>query len=55
MFVYLAAVIDWYSRKMMARRVAITMDIDFRGALPFEHPTQALELLRMRIATSLAA
>jgi putative transposase len=28
-FVYLAAVIDWYSRRVLAWRVSITMDTDF--------------------------
>ena len=28
-FVYLAAVIDWYSRKVLAHRVSITMETDF--------------------------
>ena len=28
-FVYLAAVMDWYSRKVLAWRVSITMDTDF--------------------------
>ena len=28
-FVYLAAVLDWYSRKVLAWRVSITMDVDF--------------------------
>ena len=28
-FVYLAAVVDWYSRKVLAHRVSITMETDF--------------------------
>ena len=28
-FVYLAAVMDWYSRRVLAWRVSITMDVDF--------------------------
>jgi putative transposase len=28
-FVYLAAVVDWFSRRVMAWRVSITMDVDF--------------------------
>ena len=28
-FVYLAAVVDWYSRKVLAHRVSITMEADF--------------------------
>ncbi|SBV36728.1 Integrase catalytic region (fragment) [uncultured Stenotrophomonas sp.] len=28
-FVYLAAVIDWYSRRVLAWRLSITMDTDF--------------------------
>ena len=28
-FVYLAAVLDWYSRKVLAHRVSITMETDF--------------------------
>ncbi len=28
-FVYLAAVVDWHSRKVLAHRVSITMDTDF--------------------------
>jgi putative transposase len=29
-FVYLAAVVDWFSRKVLAWRPSITMDADFR-------------------------
>ena len=28
-FVYLAAVLDWYSRKVLSWRISITMDVDF--------------------------
>ena len=28
-FVYLAAVMDWHSRKVLAWRVSVTMDTDF--------------------------
>ena len=28
-FVYLAAVVDWYSRRVLSHRVSITMDTDF--------------------------
>jgi putative transposase len=28
-FVYLAAVVDWFSRKVLAWRLSITMDVDF--------------------------
>lgn len=28
-FVYLAAIIDWYSRRVLAHRVSISMDVDF--------------------------
>jgi putative transposase len=28
-FVYLAAVLDWYSRKVLSWRVSITMDVHF--------------------------
>lgn len=36
-FVYLAAIIDWYSRRVLAHRVSISMDVDFcreAGLLP---------------------
>jgi putative transposase len=28
-FVYLAAVVDWFSRRVLAWRVSITMEVDF--------------------------
>jgi putative transposase len=28
-FVYLAAVVDWYSRRVLSHRVSITMETDF--------------------------
>jgi putative transposase len=28
-FVYLAAVVDWFSRRMLAWRLSITMEVDF--------------------------
>jgi putative transposase len=28
-FVYLAAIVDWYSRRVLSHRVSITMDVDF--------------------------
>jgi putative transposase len=28
-FVYLAAVVDWFSRRVLAWRIAITLEVDF--------------------------
>jgi putative transposase len=28
-FVYLAAVVDWFSRRVLSWRLSITMDVDF--------------------------
>lgn len=28
-FVYLVAIVDWFSRKVLAHRVSITMEADF--------------------------
>ena len=44
-FVYLAAVVDWFSRRVLSWRLSITMDVDFWDR---EQPLVPLDVLRHR-------